>query len=167
MPNEIIAALRDAMKNEMDGYHFYLMAAETMKDSKGKELFKILAEEELMHLKFLEANYKSLHDTGKISPTAKLGDKHLFDGENPLFSDSIRDRIGDAHFEMTALSIAINLELNTIKHYKGYANHANDPEVRKFLEELVEWETGHYDALLKQDEALKEEYWEAAGFAPY
>ncbi len=167
MNSAIIEGLKVAIKTELDGHYFYLMAAESMKDTKGKELFKVLAEEEMSHKKFLEKNYKSLLETGKIDSGASLGKKKIFDGDNPIFSDSIKSRLGDAHFEMTALSIAINLELNSINHYKEQKNLAEDEDVKSFFQELIDWETGHYDALLRQDEAIKHEYWEAAGFAPF
>jgi hypothetical protein len=34
-----------------------------------------------------------------------------------------------------------------------------------FYRELVQWERGHHDALLRQQEMLKEAYWSASGFA--
>ena len=44
---------------------------------------------------------------------------------------------------------------------------ATDSKVQGFFQKLIDWETGHYDALLRQDDAIREEYWEKAGFAPY
>lgn len=33
--------------------------------------------------------------------------------------------------------------------------------------ELAEWESGHYEALTRQQEELKEDYWSAGGFSPF
>ena len=41
-----------------------------------------------------------------------------------------------------------------------------DPDVKAFYGQLVDWEQGHYNALLKQHEALKEDYWSGGGFSP-
>lgn len=167
MSKRLLNGLKKAIEFELSGHYFYLMAADSMKDSKGKKLFKKLAEEELAHKKFLEYNYNAILKTGKPDSKAKLGKGIDLSGDNPLFSDGLRKRIKDAHFEMTAVSIAINLELNSIKHYKAEAKAATEPAVKKFYEELVKWETGHYDALVRQDETVKKEYWDEYHFAPF
>jgi rubrerythrin len=69
--------------------------------------------------------------------------------------------------EMSALSIGIQLELNAINFYKTQATEIDNQEVKKFFRELVDWETGHYHALLRQQESLKEDYWSSAGFSPF
>jgi rubrerythrin len=58
--------------------------------------------------------------------------------------------------ELGALSIAITLEKNAVKFYTWQAQAASVPEVKRFFSELAEWETGHYDALVQQQEELKE-----------
>lgn len=167
MSKRLLKGLQKAIEFEQSGHYFYLMAAESMKDSKGKKLFKKLADEELDHKKFLEVQYKSILKSGKTDPKAQLKNGIDLSGESPLFSDGLRKRIKDAHFEVSALAIAINLELNSIKHYKSEAKVATESKVKKFFESLVKWETGHYDALIRQDKLLKEEYWEQSGFAPF
>ena len=41
------------------------------------------------------------------------------------------------------------------------------PALFGILEELVKWETIHYDAFVKQQQMLQEEYWQEAGFEPF
>ena len=86
---------------------------------------------------------------------------------SPIFSDQIKSRIQDAHIEMSALSIGIQLELDAMKFYKSQAEAADDPDITNFYNELAEWESGHYHALLKQQEELKEDYWSSGGFSPF
>jgi len=167
MKDRVLKGLQKAIQTEVDGYYFYQMAADSMSDSKGTELFRKLAQEEMEHKQFLEKQYKSIKETGRVDKSASLGDKVDLSGENPIFSDDLKKRISDAHFEMTALSVAIRLELNSIQHYKAEAEAAEDEDVKNFFRELVDWETGHYDALVRQDEALKQDYWSAYGFAPF
>jgi rubrerythrin len=167
MSKRLLSGLRKAIEFEQSGHYFYLMAAESMKDSKGKKLFKKLADEELEHKNFLEIQYKSILKTGKTDSKASLNKGIDLSGDSPLFSDGLRKRIKDAHFEVSAITIAINLELNSIKHYKAEAKAAKESKAKKFFEALVKWETGHYDALIRQDKMLKEEYWEKSGFAPF
>ena len=68
---------------------------------------------------------------------------------------------------MTALSVGIQLELAAQTFYKGQSEEASNDTVRDFFAELAEWESGHYQALLTQQEALKEDYWSTSRFSPF
>jgi rubrerythrin len=163
----VTSGLEKAIKTETDGYHFYTMAAKSVEDKKGREVFGRLAQDELLHLRFLMTQYRSFLDHGKPDEKAALGPRADLTGENPIFSDAIKSRIQDAHFEMSALSIGIQLELNSEQFYRGEAEAAEDPAVKKFYTGLADWESDHYHALLKQQESLKEDYWTQGGFAPF
>lgn len=164
---ELIEGLRQAMTAERTGHTFYSLAAQNTDDPVGKEAFAQLAREETEHFQFLAAHYRSLVDRGVLSPTAKLRSHGEVMGTSPIFSESLKERIKDAHFEMSALSIAVQLELNSIEHYRAQAKKATIPEVEKLFEDLAEWERSHYNALLQQQEALQDDYWAANGFAPF
>lgn len=159
--------VRDAIRAEAEGRHFYLMAARSTEDEQGRAVFEQLADEELEHLEFLKAQYRSLVETGRPDPSARLGRPTRLEGESPIFSSRIRERLGEAHYEMTALSVGIQLELGAQAFYKAQAQAASDQAVEAFFLELAEWEAGHYRALLVQQEALKEDYWASSGFSPY
>jgi rubrerythrin len=163
----IAEALTGAMQAETDGHHFYLMAASTSQDAKGKEVFTQLAEEELSHLKFLKAQRESYLATGRADESATLGRGRELSGPSPIFSAAIRGRLQEAHFEMSALSIAIALELSSETFYQDQARAAGDPAARRFFEELALWEAGHAEALSRQLEELKEDYWAGGGFSPF
>ncbi len=163
----IIDGLKKAIQAEGDGHNFYVMAAQSTKDPKGKEVFLRMAEEEKEHIIYLRHQYKTIKETGKPDKSVELASPAQLSGTSPIFSDKIKSRINDAHLEMSALSIGIQLELNSISFYKQQATEATLPEVKKFYRELVDWETGHYHALLRQQEILKEDYWNAAGFSPF
>jgi rubrerythrin len=159
-------ALFDAARAEADGYYFYSMAARSARDPKAKEVFQLLAAEELDHQEYLSAQYRSVLQTGKVDARARLGPRATLDGASPIFSDEIRGRLDEAHMEMSALSIGIQLELSSLTYYQGEAAKAADPAVKRLFEELAEWEKGHYQALLRQQQALKDDYWSANGFSP-
>lgn len=165
--DQIAAGLAEAIKAESDGYHFYMMAAKSTQDEQGQQVFSQLAQEELSHLQFLKKQHKALTTTGKIDPTVKLGKPTDRSGESPIFSPSLKQRSREAHYEMSALSIGITLELNAVKHYKAQAEAADDESIKSFFNELVQWESGHYDALNRQLEELKEDYWAGGGFSPF
>jgi rubrerythrin len=159
--------LKIAMQAEQEGHHFYLMAARTTEDAKGREVFEQLAEDERHHFEFLKTNYQSMLRSGTADKKMKLKPKTSYTGESPIFSEAIRARIGDAHFEMTSLSVGIQLELNAVNYYNKAAEEASDPGVKAFYKELADWESGHYNALLAQQDALKQDYWEKNTFQPF
>jgi rubrerythrin len=163
----ISEALFQAIKAEGDGYHFYLMAARSTKDEQGREVFEMLAREELDHQRFLRTQHRSVLETGKPDTQAKLGPRAALSGESPIFSAALKERVKDAHFEMSALSIAIQLEQGAMEYYKRAAEQSVDATVKAFFEELAEWERGHYGALLQQQSLLKRDYWSSGGFSPF
>lgn len=163
----MLDGLLEAIQAESYGQHFYRMAAQATRDAKGVEAFELLAMEEQQHGQYLKRQYQSLLETGNIDRTASLGIRTVLSGDHPLFSPQLHDRIADAHFEMTALAIGIQLELNAVAHYRAQADAATDPEVKDFYQQLVEWESGHLNALSRQQESLKHEYWSDNRFAPF
>lgn len=164
---KITEALQHAIKAERQGHDFYMMAAHTTEDAKGKKIFETLAKEELDHMHFLHGQFEAISRSGKPDPQLKLGTKIDLQGAFPIFSEGIKARIHGAHYEMTALSIGIQLELDAMNFYKGEADTNPDPVIKGFFLELAEWERGHYQALLNQETSLKEDYWSDAGFAPF
>ena len=164
---ELVEGLRSAMQGERTGHEFYKMAAASTHDPAGKKVFEQLASEELHHLDFLGRHQQSLVETGKLSREAVLGKPGALAGEHPIFSARLKERIGGAHFEMSALAIAVQLELNGINHYRELAARARSPEARALFQQLVEWESGHYDAFVRQQQELQEAYWSEAGFSPF
>ena len=160
-------ALQQAAMAEREGHSFYMMAAHNTHDPKGKAVFETLAREELDHLHFLKDHYDSVVATGKLSPTAHLGTRIDLDQSSPIFTPAIKLRIREAHFEMTALAVGIQLERDAMAFYQKHSAESHDSSARKFFADLADWESGHYHALLKQQEELKSDYWSGAGFSPF
>lgn len=160
-------ALRKAIEAEIEGQYFYGMAALSTQDGKGKEVFEWLAAEEFHHAEFLKAQLRSVTERGKVDSTLTLGNPRRLADPYPIFSEEIKARTNDAHFEMTALSIGVQLEENAIKFYKAQAIGAADQTIQKFFLELADWETGHYSALLRQQELLRDSYWTENRFSPF
>jgi rubrerythrin len=166
MVQRMTEGLRKAMLAEQEGRHFYMMAARSTQDQQGRQTFERLAEEELDHFNFLRTQYGSLLKTGSIDEQVKLGPKK-FTGEHPIFSAELKRRVGGAHFEMTALSVGIQLELSAVTFYRAEAEAASDPKVEAFYTQLVAWELGHLQVLQREVDALKEGYWHDANFEPF
>lgn len=159
--------LLKAIQAENYGQNFYLMAAGSTRDPKGKEVFQTLAAEEEEHAAFLKAHYDSVIKSGKLDDSVSLGHRVDLADAWPIFSEQLKARIKDASFEMTSLSIGIQLEQNAMNFYREQADRHDDDDVKKLFRFLSEWESGHYKALLKQYDAIKEDYWSANGFSPF
>ncbi len=162
---DLKAILRDAMEAERDGFTFYSMAAERSEDPGARETFARLADEERKHYEALQSGYKALAEGGTWEPSAELA-AHGEPTSGGIFSEDFVRRIGGKHLEMSALSIGILLEKNAYEFYSRQADAAEDAAVGAFFRELAEWENTHYRLLLRQDETLKEEYWNENRFAP-
>ena len=156
--------LRQAMQVENDGHQFFRMAAHSAGDPQATRVFLAMAEEEREHLRYLRRHYVAVLETGALASGLALA----VPAEEPgaIFSPALKERAGQAHFELSALSIGVQLELRAVKFYQAQAAAAEDEAERVLFAELAEWESGHYRALLAQQEALKESFWAAGGFSP-
>lgn len=162
----VIDGLKRAMQAEADGHNFYVLAAKNTKDKKGKEVFLSLAKDELDHFDYLKAQYQSFLKTGRPDAKIKLGKSKSRPGKSPIFSTDFKKRLSKAQLEMTALSIGAQLELNAIEFYRAESEIASDPKVKAFYAELMEWEIGHHQLLVRQQQLLQEDFWLANNFYP-
>ncbi|MBU1050095.1 ferritin family protein [Candidatus Bipolaricaulota bacterium] len=164
--NILLTSLRQAMLSERDGVSFYSMAAGQAEDRGAIDLFERLADEERRHFSALQKEYQSILDTGSWDPNTAWGSPWSPQDAGALFSADFARRIQGRHMEMAALSIGLLLEKQSFEFYTQQAKAADDANVKAFFQELASWEDGHYQMLLKQDEALKDEYWIENRFAP-
>ncbi len=164
---DLVEGLKAAMLAERTGHEFYKMAAASTKDANGRQVFERLAAEEQSHFEFLRKHFESLLEKGELDKGARLGEAHALPSEHPIFSKDLTSRIRQAHFEMSALAIAVQLELSSINHYREQAARTTLPEAKKFFQELIEWESSHYEAFVRQQQELQETYWAEARFSPF
>ena len=80
-----------------------------LQSDKGREVFEKLAQDEKEHVRFLSLQYDAFMDRGAPDPAATLGKRADLSGPSPIFSESFRSRIKDAHFAMSALSIGASI----------------------------------------------------------
>ncbi len=161
-----LEGLKIAMQTELNGIEFYKMAAEKTEDSKGKQVFKTLAEDEIKHFKELKRQYEHLLKDNDWLSRIEMGAPSDFVGESPIFTDDIKTRIKERHFEMSALSIGALLESNSIDFYRKMKEESDDPVAKQLFEQLQKWEEKHLGAITKQIDLLKEEFWADAQFTP-
>ncbi|MHC5079410.1 MAG: ferritin family protein, partial [Planctomycetota bacterium] len=117
----LVEGLAQAIQSERYGQHFYRMAARASKDAKGAEVFEMLADEELAHERFLNSHHASLLEKGNLDPAAVLGSPADLAGDHPIFSEQVIARAKDAHAEMSALGVGVQIELSSIQFYQAQA----------------------------------------------
>lgn len=166
-PNdELAAGLKEAMLAEQAGIEFYTTAAEKTADVQGKAVFQQLADEERQHLDYLRRQMGHRLNNTRFEPLT--GGSAIDPAKaSPIFSRELINRLGTAHWEMTALSVGLVLEQNAIQRYRQLAEKAESVEGKEFFNALVRWEESHAAALQKQLETLREFYWQQARFAPF
>ena len=162
----ILKGLKTAIEAELTGHEFYKNAAKSTNDPMGKETFARMAEEEMGHLNYLRHQYKSVMETGDYDFSKTLNKKQYKHADNPVFSEQIKERIKDSHFEVSALSIGMKLEMDAMNYYRSCAKAADNEQAQQFFNELADWEEDHYAAFERQLEMLKEEYFAANNFVP-
>jgi len=163
---QLATILEDALRAERDGFQFYTLAAQESDDAGACDVFSHLADEERRHFDGLQREYRSILQGAGWDPEVVLGERWLPEGAAPIFSEGFRCRIAGRHFEMSALSIGILLEKNAYEFYVASAERAEDERVSEFFRELAEWENGHYQLLLREDDALRDAYWSENRFVP-
>jgi rubrerythrin len=163
--SKAIQGLLTALQTELNGVEFYKMAAEKTEDEKGKKTFRMLADDELKHFNALQQQYKSLINESKWT-NIDLGQISVFEGESPIFTDDLKSRVQGKHFEVTALSIGAQLEVNSIDFYRKMKEQSTDPSAKEMYEKLQKWEEVHLNAITKQLDQIKEDYWNDQRFSP-
>jgi rubrerythrin len=164
---QILDILRKAYQIEMDGYTFYSMTADKADKPAVQELFGKLAQDEVQHQAFLRSVLKNYHDKGvdAFSMGILLPDFRVF--SEKVFTDRFREQAEGAAFEMAALSVGMTLEKNAVAYFSGAAQNADEAEVRKFYQFLADWEQQHLQALAGLSDAIRGDFWDKSGFAPY
>ncbi len=151
-------AFKEAMRGELEGRELYSMIAEKVTDKKAKQIFEHLSQEEYSHYKELEEVAKSYFE-GKPVPEPKLSKLAQFeDSKSPIFTEDFKNFLKDKHFEMSALSIGMKLELESSKKYKEMADSTDNQTLKDLFLYLSKWEEEHYDALRQQSDFFREFY---------
>lgn len=163
---EILNGLKTAMKAELTGYNFYKNAAKNLDDERAKEAMSEMAEDEMSHFNYLRHQYKAIFETSNYDFSKKLIGDSRSKEENPIFSEVIKSRVKDCHYEVSVLTIGMKLEQDAIHYYQECAKKAESEEAKTFYQTLATWEQRHYDAFDQALNSLKEEYWQANNFVP-
>jgi rubrerythrin len=151
-----IEILKSAMILERKGLAFYTKLADEAKDENLKNLFEMLANDEVEHFETLKKQYLSLKKDSKF--TVLLS--HPKDREHlvsVVLSSELMNKLSKVTFETAAIHGALLFEKNAIDYYSKCYEEASDPEEKKLFEWLSVWEADHLKFLEELDTRIKDE----------
>jgi rubrerythrin len=164
--NKTLDILKMAILMEKRGLAFYTKVAEQAVDPEIGDVFKTMASEEGMHLKFLSDQFLNF-DINKVFTSPDLMDPSSEGIVNKVLSDEVKKKISAAGFEAAAISAAIDMEKKAIEVYSAQADASVDPNEKKLYNWLANWEQGHLKILNDLDNELKEKIWFDNQFWPF
>jgi len=158
--------LKMAILMEKRGFAFYTTVAEQTSDPDISNVFKTMAAEESIHVKFLSEQFLSFEKNQEFT-CPNLQDQSADGIANMVLSGEVKNRIAAAGFEAAAISAAIDMEKKAIKVYSTQAEAATDPNEKILYNWLSDWEKGHLKILNDLDNELKEKIWYNNQFWPF
>ena len=150
----VLHALDIATEREKGTYDFYSQAAEVTHDTKGKEMFVWLAQQELGHFNGLrKLNEALLESDSEI----KLG--HLSAEDSKVIESMPKSEasgeVTTATTAIEALQISMQAERASIELYRRMEKSTTDPGAKMMFDELVAEEQDHLLLLEAQYRAIE------------
>jgi len=164
--NKTLDILKMAILMEKRGLAFYSNIAEQANNPEISSIFKTMAAEESIHVKFLSEQFLSFEKNQEFA-CHNLPDQSADGIVNLILSEEIRNKISAAGFEAAAISAAIDMEKKAIEVYSTQAEVTGDPNEKKLFNWLSDWEKGHLKILNDLDNELKEKIWFDNQFWPF
>jgi rubrerythrin len=151
-----LTVLNQAIELEIEGQHFYLKAAECTTDPKGAEMFRSLADDEVIHERILRRQLDALtQGEGWVLPegvaevTADLA-ALIFPESEKVCEEILRPDEND----LDALLFGLQIENKSFNLYRGMAEKTEDPNGKRMYEYLADAERGHFERLMLNYEHL-------------
>ncbi len=150
----VLNALDIAIEREKGAHDFYSQAAEVTHDTRGKEMFVWLAQQELGHFNSLRKLKEALLESGG---EVKLG--HLSAEDSKVIESMPKSEVsGEVTATTTAieaLQISMQAERASIELYRRMEKSTTDPGAKMMFDELVAEEQAHLLLLEAQYRAIE------------
>lgn len=158
--------LKNAVLLEKRGHAFYSKVAQQASGEAVKQFFRLMAEEEMNHVRILSEQFKSYRSSRKFRQRAG-DDPAEFKTATEILTGDLKRQIAAADFEAAAIAAAMAMEKNAIQIYSNRALETQDPDEKALYQWLAEWETQHLDFLARIDRELTEAIWHDNQFWPF
>ncbi len=153
--------LKGAILLEERGRAFYEHAARSAQSPGVREVFTILAQEEMRHKEYLAQFLAELWRTGKIGTSRP----EPVEVASAVLTEAVKKEIEAAGFEAAAIYAGMALEERAVAFYTEQAKSA-PPGLAELYASLARWEQTHLDLLAAMDEDLRQRIWYERGFWP-
>jgi rubrerythrin len=150
-----LSVLTQAMKLEMDGKAFYLMAAGISDDPETTAMFRTLAEDEEHHYNYIERQYNQRKDGKDWLPIPELEKVEAVDAKEPIFpaGKQVPKILPDKPTLEDALLFGLDAEVKSYELYTQSVKQTKNPNAREMFEKLAAAERGHFDTLMMRYES--------------
>ena len=144
-----IEALRQAMLNEQKTRDFYQEAMGKVMNENARQMFKELAEEEVVHEKIVREQYESLKAGKGWVAVADFSDLKGVDITPLDFKrQEMGARVTDSTTDLEALTIAAEMENNSFSFYVEQYNATTDSLGKLIYGGLVKAERNHFNTVM-------------------
>ncbi len=164
MGRDIRKELNRAIETEVEGFSFYNLASELVKDERGKAVLRQLAKDELDHIRALISLGEHLSHGGEwpsYRDAVKLG--RGIGGERlPVFPsmEEVRGWLSDNPGDEEILRFGIDVERKAIEYYSRALEEASSDREKDFFSTMVEVEEGHRKLLeWEHDYLVRSGFW--------
>jgi len=145
MTEDILAS---AIGKETQSKEFYTRVSEKITAKNAKKLLQKLARDEASHISVLSRQYSKLFNKDiEITPEELSGKHKIAEAE-----------VYDMETQLQIASLGISMEDESIIFYADQFEKTDDPEEKKMLKRLVQFEKGHKKKLQHQYERLNKGY---------
>jgi len=161
-----LEALKVAMVTEKKGYDFYKETADRVEPPEAQKMFLSLAQDEIQHLHWLEAQEESLLKKGEWLAYEPPPQRARAVEGLPIFS-SVNKKIGKYRSELSALKLGLEMEESSRQLYLKAAAECLDEKGKAMFSHLAVWEGEHWELLKREYDFLMGEYKKSMGFEPF
>jgi len=159
-----VMALNQAIELEIKGQRFYLKAAECTTNPKGAEMFRSLADDEVIHERILRRQLDALTQGEGWVPVLSTVeglpegvDEVTADLTALIFPESEKvceETLRPDESDRDALLFALQIENESFNLYRELAQTTDDPNGKRMYEYLANAERGHFEQLMLNYEHL-------------
>jgi rubrerythrin len=152
--SDVLAVIKDAIRLEINGRHFFEHAHEMTQSPLGKKMFKKLANDEIQHLKIFGELFSQIlgHDDWKKFVSQEQQES------SPIIEE-LKERVNNSQREkgsgeLEAIRIGMELERKAIDFFDQSAREVSDPKAGQICRKIREEEEYHYDLLQAQFDSV-------------
>ncbi len=162
---DLLKALKDGMKGELDSVNLYGAALKNADDQAVIDFLRERVEEEKSHYNYLLQYYKEISDDSQLTDFADLQSGN--EAISPQISDEFIKRIAEKQILFSSMSTAALLEKNAMDHYWKCYETTERPELKQFFKKMHQWESRHYDEILQIQKEAEQYFWTENRFQPF